>query len=245
VRPNGRWDIYFNEVLRDLGAPILSAPPNTVSIDKAFWELNIQPPHATAEPWGAGVPLEADLYDLAEELREGDANAASCELPRKQTRIEIVVHHRGLDPMVGANVRVTLLWWADPATKNAAKWDDVTTWAPAMNNVAWTDAVNEVLNNADGKTTKALGPGWRFGLGTNNTQTRRLTLAGQTLDPTHSGIATFDLDLSSRKRHSVVLLVAIIRAGSSPGSDIALTANTLPELVLTSSNVAVRSIHIV
>ncbi len=251
VRTTGTWDVYFNEVLRDLGAPIITPPANTVSINKAFWQANTAAPNDKADPWGTGVPLESDLYDLVGELREGNANETSCALPRKPARIEIVVHRRGLDSIDGANVRVTLLWWADPAAKNTAKWNDATgahppnkAWDPAINNVTWTDAVNEVLNNGTGKTTKALGAGWQFALGANNTQSRRLTLTGQTLDALHSGIVTFNLDLSARKKDSVVLLVAVIRAGTTAADDIALTAMTLGELALRSPNVAVRSVRI-
>ena len=245
---NGIWDTYFSEVLRDHGAPTLAvpaAPPlpalNVVQINEAFWNLHMQPPHSTAEPWGAGTPSEADLYELTASLTEGDLTNASCSLPRKPMKVDVVVHHRGLDPVDGANVRVTLLWWADPRTKNAAKWNDATTWFAG--NVPWTPAVNQVLNSADGKTNQAVGAGWRFALG-NNTQSHRITLAGQTLDSTHSGVATFDLDVSSRKVNSVVLVVAIIRAGTAPADDIALAPATLQELALTSPNVAVRSIRI-
>jgi len=85
--------------------------------------------------------------------------------------------------------------------------------------------------------------GWKFALG-NTTESHRITLAGQTLDSTHSGVATFDLDVSARKANSLVLLVAIIRVGTTAADDIALTSQTLRELALTSSNVAVRSMSI-
>jgi hypothetical protein len=68
---------------------------------------------------------------------------------------------------------------------------------------------------------------------------------GQTLDPTHSGIASFDLALTGLKQNTLVLLCAVIRAGTSAADDIALTAKPLKELALTSPNVAVRSIRIV
>jgi hypothetical protein len=244
VRPTGVWDSYFNEVLRDLGSPLLPAPapPNTVCITKAFWDATMSvPADATAEPWGTGIPLEADLYNYAGDLTEGDANQVSCSMPRQKLKVDILVHHRGLDPVDGANVCVTLLWWADPKKKNAAKWNDATTWFAG--NVAWTPAVNEVLNSADGKTTKVVDAGWKFAIG-NNTQSHRVTLAGQTLDSTHSGVATFDLDVSPLKANAVVLLVAIIRAGTTPADDIALAPATLQDLALTSPNVAVRSMRI-
>jgi hypothetical protein len=240
VRPTGKWDHYFNEALRALGAPILPAPPappNTVGITAAFWNSTMVAPHATAEPWGPGVPAEADLYDFVAELQEGDLDTASCALPAGPLKVDVVVHHRGLGAVDGADVRVTLLRWMDPASPPAAKWDDHTTWFAG--NVPWTAAVNEVLNSGDGKTTQSFGAGWRFVLGGAN-QSHRLTLAGQTLDSTHAGIATFDLDLTGFRRNRIVLLVAVIRAGGA----LALAPATVQELALTSPNVAVRSLRI-
>ncbi len=251
---NGKWDSYFSEVLRDHGAPTVAVPGppplNLVQITAAFWNLHMKAPHSTAEPWGTATPDEADLYELTPNLIEGTFNSTSCSMPPKKLKVDIVVHHRGLDPVDGANVRVTLLWWADPSTTHAAKWNDATgtppnsPWQPAVNNVPWTPAVNQVLNSADGKTNQAVGAGWHFALG-NNTQSHRITLTGQTLDSTNSGVATFDLDLSGRKNDSVLLLVAIIRTGNTPAEDIALAPANLRELALTQSNVAVRSVRIV
>jgi hypothetical protein len=242
VRPTGTWDMYFNEVLRDLGAPIAPPPalPQLVSIDAAFWNVSMLAPFATAEPWGAGMPSEADLYELSAKLEEGDLAKASCSLPPRAAKVDILVQQRGLDPMDGANVRVTLLKWIDPKKKRAAKWNDSSTWFSG--NVPWTLAVNEVLNGATGATAQAFAGGWSF-VGTTDA-TRRRTLAGQTLDPTHSGIATFDLPLAGLKLNTVVLLVAVIRAGTTPAADIALAPASLRELVLTQPNVAVRSLRI-
>ncbi|MDQ3011313.1 MAG: hypothetical protein M3X11_11490, partial [Acidobacteriota bacterium] len=244
VQPTGRWDGYFNEVLRDLAAPLMPPPAaaNTVGIDKPFWDLSMVAPHATAEPWGAAIPTEADLADYAGALTEGDLQRTSCSLPPQPARVEIVVHNRGLDSMDGANVRVTLLKWIDPKKKNKAKWNDHTTWFSG--NVPWSGAVNDVLNSAAGTTAQAFAGGWSF-VGTTNA-TRRQTLASQTLDATHPGIATFDLNLTGLRNNTVVLLVAIIHASTTPPADnIALTALSLQELALTSPNVAVRSMRIV
>jgi hypothetical protein len=240
VRATGLWDGYFNEVLRDLGAPLIL--PNIVGINKAFWELSMNAPNAaTAEPWGTAIPTEADLAEYAASLTEGDLVNTSCSLPPRPAKVDIAVHRRGLDAMDGANVRVTLLKWIDPKTKNKAKWNDRTTWFSG--NVPWTGAVNDVLNSAAGTTAQTFAAGWSF-VGTTNA-TRRRTLTGQTLDPTHSGIATFDLNLSGLKNNTVVLLVAVIRAGTSPADNLALTAATLEDLAMTSPNVAVRSVRII
>ena len=240
VRATGTWDSYFNEVLRDLGAPI--QPPGTsklVIIDKTFWNATMVAPHASADPWSTAIPTEADLHELTATLVEGDLTETSCTLPAQKLKVDIVVHHRGLDAVNGNDVRVTLLQWTDPQKKNAARCNDQTTWFKG--NVGWTPAVNEVLNSADGKTLQTVDAGWKFVLG-NNTQSHRVTLAGQTLDSTHSGIATFDLDLTGVKKNTVVLLVAIIRDGTASAPAIALTPATLQDLALTSPNVAVRSL---
>src|SRR5262245_21688245 len=160
--------------------------------------------HAKAEAWGIRLPTEADLYDFTNGLTEGDAERTSCEMPPEKLKVEIVVHHRGLDPVDGANVRVTLLQWI----KNTAKWDDTTTWFTS--NVPWTAAVNQVLNSADGKTSLTVGDGWAFVMGDTNAKPHRVTLDNQTLDSMHSGVASFDINLNGAKKNLVVLLVAVI-----------------------------------
>lgn len=241
VQATGRWDPYFNEVLRDLGAPVIAGPsPHVVGIDAAFWAASMVAPFSEAEPWGAGPPSEADLYDLTAELTEGDANAASCELPRASAKVEVVIHHRGLDAVPGADVRVTLLRWIDPRPRMTARWDDAATWFAG--DVPWTAAANEVLNSAAGTTTQSFGDGWRF-VGTTDA-TRRQTLTGQTLDPTRAGVASFDLSLAPLRANRVVLLVAVVRAGAGAAHDITLAPAPLRELALTSPHVAVRSLRV-
>jgi hypothetical protein len=242
VRPTGVWDAYFNEVLRDLGAPLMPSPPaaaNVVCITPQFWNDTMVPAFAAAEPWGAGSPSEADLHELTLPLTEGRLVETSCELRARAAKVDIVVHHRGLDPVDGANVRVTLLKWIG-LRKNGVRWENSATWFAG--NVPWTAAVNEVLNGATGATAQAFAAGWSF-VGTTNA-TRRRTLAGQTLDAATSGIVTFDLSLTGLKRNTVVLLVAVIRAGTSPADDIALAPATPQDLAMTSPNVAVRSLRI-
>jgi hypothetical protein len=238
VRPTGDWDDYFSELLRELGAPVMSSPgfPNVVCIDAAFWNLSMVEPHHKAEPWGAGAPAEADLHDSCNYLTEGDLTETSCNMPPEKLKVDIVVHHRGLDPIGDGNtVGVTLLQWID----HRAKWDAPAAWftGPAP----WTAAVNEVLNSADGKTSIALDDGWAFVFTDNVTGSHRKTFAGQTLDAMHAGIATFDINLIGAKKNLVVVLVAVIRAGTSPS---ALAPATMQDLALTSPAVAVRSMRV-
>jgi hypothetical protein len=248
---SGQWDGYFSEVLRENGAPTAVIAPalplgqlSQVQISTAFWNAHMIVPHDTAEPWGAGPPSEADLYELTRTLQEGVPTAASCQMPATALKIEIPVHFRGLGTLDGANVRVTLLRWIDPATPPTAIASDATTWFSGS--VGWTAAVNEVLNSEGangGKTSLTVDSGWAFVLG-DATESHRITLAGQTIDPTHAGIASFDFDASSLAVGTVVLLVAIIRAGTTPADDIALSAADVRTLVLNNPGVAARSIEI-
>lgn len=241
---NGIWDVYFSEVLRDHGAPVLAVPPkgppnpmpalSVARINAAFWDQHMQAPHSTREPWGTGTPTEADLYELTPQISEGDVGHTSFNLRRGPLKVDIVVHHRGA-PRNGADVRVTLLQWIDPKTSNRARINNTKTWF--TDPVPWTAAVNEVLNSAAGTTAQALGPGWSF-VGTTDA-TRRQSPAG-TLNNTRSGVVTFDLDTSSLEHNRVVLLVAVVRAGGN----IALSPLTLEEMALTRHEVAVRSMHV-
>lgn len=229
VRPTGRWDDWFNEVLRSLGAPTVA--PGTVRIDQAFWEQSMQMPWAVAEPWGAGRPSSADLLELSAAFPDRARNTASCDLPPGPSQVDVLVQQRGLAPLDGAEVRVALLKWVDPATPPTSRYDDASTW-PA-GDMPWTAALNQVLNSAAGTTGLALGAGWSL-VGT------RQTLAGQTLDTMHPGVASFGLDLTGVPADRLVLLVAVIRADA----DVALAPATLENLVLGNASLAVRSVRI-
>lgn len=230
VRATAQWDAHFNEVLRSLGAPIIA--PQTVRIDQGYWNLSMVTPFATAEPWGAGRPSSADLIEFSAPLEEGTADRVSCTLPAGPSRVEVLVQHRGLAPMDGADVRVALLQWVDPQTPLSARFDDASTW-PA-GDVPWSAGVNEVLNSAAGTTALALGAGWSL-VGP------RQTLAGQTIEALRPGVASFEVDFSALRRDRVVLLVAVIRQGG----DLVLAPAPLRTLALEHAQVAVRSLAII
>ncbi|MBI5721693.1 MAG: hypothetical protein HZC37_28805 [Burkholderiales bacterium] len=252
IAANGLWDAYFSEVLRDHGAPStnVAAPPpppgapalpnqDQVFINKAFWELHATAANNVAEPWGTATPTEADLHDFTVALQEGTIGQAALQLAQKPWKVDIVVHQRGRAPKPGADVRVTLLWWRDPATKKRAVFNDPATWAPG--NIPWAATVAAMLNSADGASA-ALPSGWHYA-GSSNT-TRRKTLAPQTLDALSPGVVTFDLALPTSPKlavDTVIVLVAVLRAG--PG-DVAISTVPLRDLTLGSPHVAVRAVRI-
>jgi hypothetical protein len=247
VLGNGRWDGYFSELLREHGAPVLAQPSpgagllahNRVYLDASFWDSVFTSANRTAEPWGPGKPTQADLLELTAPLPEGDPTLATCTLARAPWRVEITVQHRGRLPRPGSDVRVTLLYWVDPAAKKRARFNEIAKWAPG--NVGWAQTVSDMLNSADGASA-TLPAGWRYA-GTSNT-TRRIDLSGQTLDAFNAGVASFDFNLPSAAKTSsgsVVLLAAVIRAGNTP---IALPDVPLQQLVLQNAGVAVRAVRI-
>ena len=249
VVANGLWDAYFSEVLRDLGAPTTNqaapAPPagapvlpafSRVSISKAFFEAHWKAEHRTAEPWGGGPPREPDLLELTPSLPEGESGKARCALAAKPWRVDLVVHHRGRLPRDGADVRVTLLWWADPKPKKKAKFDKPADWPQGA--VPWTATVQAMLNSADAASA-ALPAGWHYAADTD--ATRRQTLDGRTLDALTPAVATFDADVGALPKDVAVLLVAVIRAGA----DLVLPAAAdLQDLTRRSPAVAVRAVRI-
>lgn len=229
VRATGRWDDAFDGVLATLGAPIVLG---SARIDEPYWNLNNQSPWALAEPWGTARRGAADLAEFSAEPLPPAGSAASCALPPGPSVVDVVVQHRGLAPMDGADVRVTLLMWMDPKATPTARHHDAATW-PA-GDVPWTGAVNHILNSTPGTTVLPLGSGWSV-VGS------RQVLAGQTLDALHPGIASFPLDLTTVPADRLVLLVAVIRAGND---DVALTPAPLQSLVLNHAHVAVRSLRV-
>lgn len=247
IIPNGRWDGYFSEVLRENGAPstpVVPAPPapllaqSRVSIDPTYFAAHFKNNHRTAEPWAAGPPTLADLLELTPALNEGAATEAACSLPPKPWRVEVVVHQRGRNPRPGADVRVTLLWFMDPTVKNRMAFNEPARWAAIAGD--WTAPVQTMLNSVNGIASSAALPnGWHYVLGTNATS-RRLDLSGQTLDALNAGVATFDLNFAHLPKDRLVLLVAVLRAGA----DVVLPNLPLRQLVLEQPAVAVRAVRI-
>ncbi|MFL5937818.1 MAG: hypothetical protein ACJ744_07685 [Gaiellaceae bacterium] len=234
IRATGKWDLYFEELLREHGAPQGPAPTLTVSVDEPFWKSVMETAHKTAEPW-SGVPSEADLYELTPKLSEGTVGAASCEVPRGPVKVDVVVHRRGV-PVGGSEIRVTLLHWIDPSTTGRAQYDDSTTWFSG--NVPWTAAVNDVLNSNDGTTAQTFAGGWQFSQAAPNS---RMDLTGQVVDNGSPGVVTFDADLSAASANDVVLFVALIREGTN----VALAAGSLRDLAFNNPGVAIRSVRLV
>lgn len=233
-RSSALWDRYFDEVLRDHGAPVVAG---AVTVTPAFFAGVMVPPHDRTDPWPAATPTEADLHDHLPPLPEGAVGAASTAVPPAPLAVDVVVHRRGLDPVAGADVRVALLRWSDPfrAIWARARPADPTTWP--TDPVPWTAAANEVLDGATGVPTSSTGLGWSF-VGT-TAATRRRSPAG-TLDDLTSGVVTFDLDLTGEDHDTVVLLVAVLRADGPAG----LAPATLHDLTLGNPHVAVRSLRV-
>jgi hypothetical protein len=148
----------------------------------------------------------------------------------------VVVHARGRLPRAGTDVRVTLLWFVDPAAKKRMAFNEPAKWAAIPG--TWAAPVQAMLNSANG-VGAALPAGWSYALGTAATS-RRVDLAGQTLDALNAGIASFNLNLAGLRKDRLVLLVAVVRAGV----DVVLPNVPLRQMALENPAVAVRAVRI-
>ncbi len=254
IEADGDWDPYFSEVLREHSAPTatVAATPATAStpehrayeqvqITPALWTSVVAGTHAEAEPWdgtAGGVPSEAELLSIKPGLSEGSLGAASCSLPAAPCKVEVVVQHRGRLPRPGSEVQVTLLQWLDPRPSGRADPSLATTW-PFADLVPWAAAVNTVLNSADGADPGPLAEGWSF-VGSTNA-TRRKALSGQHLSPLEPGVVSFDWNLTGVDSGRLVMLVAVIRAGSAPST---LVAAPLADMAWANAQVAARSVWV-
>lgn len=238
-RASGLWDSYFERCLLDNGAP--ATPGGLALVHQGFYDSVMVPPHDTAELWSTAQPTEADLHELVPAIADRPIDEASMTLTPAPHKVDVVVHRRGLLPLPGADVRVTLLRWTDPdVLALISRWlrarpNDPQTWFTG--NVPWADAVNEVLDSATGVPATPFGDGWSFVGSTAATRRRSPTTE---LDNLSSGIVTFDLDLTGLPENAVVLLVAVIRADG--GSNMA--PNPLRDLTLGNPHVAVRSVRV-
>jgi hypothetical protein len=240
IRVNGLFDAYFDEIARQLLPPDPTLPPGAPPVPPGrvtagIWGAVMQPPHGSAEAWGIATPTETDLHDSTPTLTEGTLLPASVNLRALPCKVEVVVHRRGLTDISGGDVLVTLLRWIDPASPQTANPASSLTWFGGP--VPWGPAVDEVLNSNTGTTSQTFGDGWSF-VGTTD-ETRRKPLVGQHLDNTHSGVASFDLNLTGLAGQ-VVLLVAVIRADG----DSSIQSLPIKDLALTNPHVAVRSIRV-
>ncbi len=238
VVPTGVWDTYFNELLREVPGAELRLT-GEVRLTKAVWDSVMVAPDDSVEPWSGPGPTEADLHDLTELDSEGTAGQTDHRVQAQKLAVDIVVHHRGLQPRDGADVRVVLLRWiADRAVRPRPRSNTPDRWAPTE--VPWAAAVNEVLGSADGTTTEEFFDGWEFVPADPDADVIRHTLTGTTLDNGTTGVVTFDLDLTGERYGTVILLAAVIW----PGFDTNLEEEFLEELVLTRPEVAARALRI-
>ena len=85
VVPNGTWDAYFSEVLRDLGAPVAIVPATGATpqravptIDNAFWDAtSARPADATRRAVGHRRADRSRSDRLPRRGSEGQVTAAS------------------------------------------------------------------------------------------------------------------------------------------------------------------------
>jgi hypothetical protein len=247
VKPDGNWTQVFEARL--------FAATGSHRVTQTVWNTIVGSagnfPDAFADPWN-GLPSEADLYELVLNRKPPASSAASIGIAAGACQVHVQVHHRHPTAVPGAAVKVALLarrFGVQTAPTTAAQ--SATAWA--AQNCPWTTDLAAFMNPPGGPLptlplatlddslatagTRAAALGWAFADAAAPVRT-----LDRDIDVSHSGCATFDIDLTGLPKGELLLLVAVVHSGADR---VALPANpTLQALLLGTRFVAARSLEI-
>jgi hypothetical protein len=140
--------------------------------------------------------------------------------------VDVLIHHRHVTPVAGANVKATLIR-RDVSGTNAAAWASLAG--------TWTGLVQTFLTGGGG--APALPAGWTFADAASPVRS-----PAADVDARLPRAVTFDVDLTGLAKATRVLLVAIVHSSVDP---VVLPGSQLQNLTLGTRFVAVRSVEIV
>lgn len=247
VKPDGNWTQVFEARL--------AAATGGHRVTQTVWNNIVGSggsfPDAFADPWN-GLPMEADLFELVLHRKPPASSAASIGIAAVPCQVHVQVHHRHPTAVPSGSVRVALLirrlgvqTAPTTATQSVAAW--------AAQNCPWTADLAAFLNPSAGPLptlplatlddslatigTRAAALGWAFA-----DAASPVRALDRDIDVSHSGCATFEVDLTGLPKRERLLLVAVVH---SSVDRVVLPANpTLQALVLGARFVAARSLEI-
>ncbi len=222
VKPDGQWTPLFEARLR--------ANTSGNRVTAAIWRTIVGTgssfPDAYADPWNTDTPGEADLFELIRDLPAPGGSPASIGLKPVNAKVDVLIHHRHVIPVAGANVKATLIR-RDVSGTNAAAWANLAG--------VWTGPVQTLLTG--GGAVPALTAGWSFA---DTAQPVRSPNAP--VDARLPRAVTFDVDFTGLTPPARILLVAIVH---SSADQVVLPGSQLQNLTLGTRFVAVRTVEIV
>ena len=98
-RPNGIWSTTFDRAVRAFRGGL-------AGIDENTWSAVVTQGRVWQDPWGGQFPTELDLAEL---LMGPDGETPPQKADTRRLRVEVLVHHRGAQPLAPADASVLLL----------------------------------------------------------------------------------------------------------------------------------------
>jgi hypothetical protein len=223
-RPTGRWSDTFETLLVDYKkANGLGASP---WVDVPTWTNVVTQARVYRAPWDGPVPTEADLLQLT----RGEGNTVTpTELPARRLLVDVLVHHRGLEPLPAASVSVLLL--LREMTKTGPPWTTLPISA------AWKTATVDALSSGS-----VPAGGWpdNWAIADGTTPIRPPAAA---LDAAHPQVATFQLTFQPWAWR-IYLLLAVCSSTTATITPARLAGATLGDLLVQSPHVAAHELEL-
>jgi hypothetical protein len=226
VRADGTWSADFEHRMlarQEVAGIPATSPPR---VDDRTWADVVTPARCYAAPWEGTAPTEADLLELVVDRPPPAGDAASLALTRGRGKVDVLVHHRHVRPLDGAQVRVVLLRHALAASPDAL---------PA----SFTAKVAQALTSGNPPTGgwDSLPDGWTVA-----DPATPLRSPGAPVHPRTPRAVGFDVDFSASPADSRWILVAVAASTLDPA---AFDGSNLREVVLHSRCVAARTVRLV
>jgi hypothetical protein len=232
VVPDGRWTTWFEERLKRIRGSLglVSAPV----ANAALWnEARVVAARYT-DPWADGGPSEADLVERIVPPQPTRGSAASVGVRRGPARVDVLVHHRGQDPIQPGQVAVVLVRIPLPAAPG--------TWAtlalPAVDASSGTPlrlALDALPPTAQPVPVPA---GLQLPAGGVAVAAARPPRA---VEPGRPVVVTFDTDFGFAAARDRFLLLAFVHSTLDP---LTVPATGVRDAVRRSSHLAARSVEV-
>lgn len=231
-RPTGRWSDTFETLL--VAYKQASGLGNAHAIDQATWTNVVTQARVYQPPWDGPVPTEADLLQLL--AGEGTQDTPTTFSARRLL-VDVLVHHRGLQPLASANASVLLLLrkLAEPK----ASWDALAIGTP------WKTATVGALTSGH-----APAGGWPdHWVIADTTPVRHPAASLATTDPAAASLdaarprpAEFQLVFPAGTKAGTYLLLAVCSSTTATITAARLAGATLGELLTHSPHVAAHEL---
>jgi hypothetical protein len=231
-RPTGRWSDTFETLLVAYKQANGLGPAPT--IDQATWTSVVTQARVHQPPWDGPAPTEADLLQL---LAGEGAQDTPTTFSTRRLLVDVLVHHRGLEPLPSADASVLLL--LRRMTEPAGTWDALAIDAP------WKAATVSALSSGH-----APAGGWPDHWTTADATPVRhpaaalaaTNPAAASLDAARPQAAEFELAFPAGTTAGNYLLLAVCSSTTATVTTDALAGATLGELLTRSPHVAAHEL---